>query len=141
MKKVAIVGSREKHWTPEQRKIVIKKIKKALFENMTMIYGHYESVRNKKSVALVSGACPWGGVDIWAEVVADLYDIPKIIFSPKSNNWESYSERNLKIAEECDVLYCFQPKQKPKGGGTWTLEQAENLGKEVYLIIIKEENE
>lgn len=106
---------------------------------MKYVYGAYESVKDRRSITLISGACPWGGVDIWAEIIADLYDIPKIIFTPKEKNWKHYSERNLKIAEECNVLYCFQPEQKPKGGGTWTLEQAENLGKECYLIIVREE--
>ena len=136
MKKIAIVGSREQYWAPEQRSKAVKEIKKALFKHMTYLYDAYETVENRRSVTLISGACPYGGVDVWAEVIADLYDIPKIIFSPKENNWKSYSERNLMIANECDIIYCFQPEQKPKGGGTWTLDQAENLGKEVHLIIV-----
>ena len=136
MKKIGIVGSREKHWLPEQKRKVVKAIKKALFKHMTQTRGPYESVPNKKSVTLVSGACPYGGVDIWAEVIVDLYDIPKQTFPPTENRRGAYFTRNIQIAEECDVIYCFQPAQKPKGGGTWTLDQAEQLGKETYLIIV-----
>lgn len=136
MMKIGIVGSREKYWLPEQRKKAVKEIKKALFKHMRNLVGGYDTYPDKQSVMLVSGACPYGGVDIWAEVIADLYDIPKQIFPPTENRRAAFFARNIQIAEECDVIYCFQPEQRPKGGGTWTLNQAEQIGKETHLIIV-----
>lgn len=138
-KRVAIVGSREKYWSPRQRAKAVKRIKTTLFRHMDIMVGHYESVKNTRSVILISGRCPYGGVDVWAEVIADLYDIPKQIYPPKKGvkGNSKFFDRNIEIAEACDVLYCFQPVQKPKGGGTWTMEQAENLGKECYLEVIE----
>ena len=136
MIKIAIVGSREKYWKPEQRREVVKLIKSALFKHMSSFYGRHEMIQDTTSITLISGGCPYGGVDVWAEVVADLYDIKKEIFYPEQNRSESFFDRNIKIARECEIIYCFQPEQKPRGGGTWTLEQAEIIGKETHLVII-----
>ena len=87
---------------------------------------------------LISGGCPKGGVDIWAEEVADELKIPKRIFKPSSLDWEGYKTRNIKIAKVCDVLYCIDPKwRNGKTGGKWTLNKAKELGKDTYLVEIE----
>lgn len=124
--KVAIVGSEEKKWTPEQKKRAVELIREIL-----SAYGN---------PVLVSGGCHRGGVDIWAEEAADDLGIKKIIFPATKHRWSGaggYRERNIKIAETCDVLYDIEPKGK-RSGGTWTLEYAEKLGKPVYKIEIEQ---
>ena len=123
--KVAVVGSEERRWAPEQKAKAKYKIRKIL-----------ESYDNP---VLVSGACPRGGVDIWAEEIADSMGIEKIIFPAKVYRWDGsggFKERNIKIAETCDVLYDIEPKGK-RSGGTWTLEYAEKLGKPTHRIEIE----
>ena len=65
---------------------------------------------------LISGGCPMGGIDIWAEEMADKKGIEKIIYRPKYTQWDpdvntygkdayGFKARNLDIARNCDVLY------------------------------------
>lgn len=140
MKKIAIVGSEEKYWTAEQRTKAVKEIYNILYNNVEAI--------------LVSGGCPKGGVDIWAEIVADVLGVQKDIHRPEVNQWndsaeivyetprgnlektlKGYKTRNMEIAEACDVLYCIDPKGR-RSGGRWTMEYAQKLGKEVHLVEI-----
>lgn len=152
--KIAIVGHEEEKFTEsgEFRALIhIAKILKYTYE-MT-------------PVTLVSGGCHLGGIDIWAEQFADRALIPKIIFKPQRLTWKSkagqmgFEERNLKIASECDVLYCLavdrladkykgmkfsscyhcNKNNHVKGGGCWTMKKAAALGKPTHLIIIPNE--
>ena len=71
-----------------------------------------------------------GGVDIWAEEIADELGIKKEIYPAEVNQWndkniigrtgmcdseglqktlKGYRSRNIQIAEACDVLYCLVP--------------------------------
>lgn len=106
-------------------------------------------------VTLVSGGCHLGGIDIWAEEVADDLKIPKIIFKPKRLFWEphGFKERNIQIAQQSDVLACLavvrladsfkgmthtacyhcKSEDHIKGGGCWTMKVANALGKKTKL--------
>jgi hypothetical protein len=112
--KIAIVGPEEKKWTEVQ-----KQRAKAQVYDLLLI----EKLRNP-NVVLVSGHCPKGGVDIWAEEIADKLGIQKKIYSAPANQWNDkilfenefhkaiaigYRSRNIQIAEACDVLYCIVP--------------------------------
>ena len=127
-------------------------------------------------VTLVSGGCGYlgedkqsyldGGVDIWAEIVADIFLIPKDIKYAETSSWEDrlvyedikterndekscqsweatgrmkkgYKTRNIEVAKDCDVLYCFDPAWREWSGGRWTYVQAGRLGKEVHLELIE----
>ena len=137
MKYVGIVGSRAKFWTHMKRGLVLKLIRNALKKEMNVVYGgHGESYSDPRSITLVSGGCPFGGVDEWAEIIAQLLDVPMAIYKPKENNRASYFERNMQIAKRSDVLYCFNPSERQKGGGTMTLGQAENLGKKTHMVYV-----
>ena len=173
MKRVAVIGSEEKYWTPEQRTKVVKEIKdifyneymKTLtyqFERKELDYDRIEYIIKRafpevaKNIILVSGGCPRGGVDIWAEIVADVLGIGKDIKRPDIQQWEStfadfgdepehssfrhlkgYKERNIEIAETCVVLYCIDPKWRgSKTGGQWTMREAKRLNKETHLVEI-----
>jgi len=123
--RVAIVGSEERKWKPEQKR------KAKAFIRLILLY--YADLGY--DVVLVSGRCPKGGVDVWAEQIADELGVEKLIFPPKKHGWYWYRKRNILIARHCDVLYDIEPKGK-RSGGTWTLKYAERLGKEVHLIEI-----
>lgn len=151
MRKVAIVGSEEQFWTPEQRTKVVKIIKR-IYDGY-VVYGL--GTIDTKDIVLVSGGCPKGGVDIYAEIVADVLGIEKDIKYPEINQWEDkityddsrinppeiqlgYKSRNIEIAETCDILYCIDPKVRGwKTGGQWTMRKAKELGKEVHLVEIE----
>lgn len=94
-----------------------------------------EVLWKEQDITLVSGHCPKGGVDIWAEEIADIIGIKKLIFEPEINRWEDktvvginlinlrnevfseqetelmgYKSRNKLIAKTCDILYCIVPE-------------------------------
>jgi len=146
-KKVAIIGSEEKYFTSSQRTDAVKEIYRILTDK-PYDWGLINTI-------FISGGCPRGGIDIWAEIVADVLGIKKQIFYPEVNQWEDqyvyvnnnksvqtkligYESRNIQIAEACDVLYCIDPKGRKWSGGRWTLEYLRKNfpNKESHLVII-----
>ena len=123
--KVAIVGAEECKWPQAKKPIAKRKIREILLSYLRKGY----------KVILVSGGCPRGGVDIWAEEIADELGLEKKIFKPKKPTWYWFKKRNIQIAKYCDVLYDIEPLGK-KSGGTWTLNYAKQIGKKVFLIEI-----
>ena len=116
---------------------------------------------------ILSGECPMGGVDIWAHEIADYLGFTFVPFKPKQNVWDAeygFKQRNLDMAQTCDVLYNIVVRNWPKdftgdkykdyhclkheemkdhphvkSGGCWTAWKAKELGKEVHWIIIDAE--
>ena len=98
------------------------------------------------NAVLVSGGCHLGGIDIWAEEVADEIDCKKIIFLPKEHSWSYYKYRNLQIATTADIVHCITVDKLPgsykgmrfpycyhcnneghvKSGGCWTMKKAKH---------------
>jgi hypothetical protein len=131
--RIAIVGPSEKKWKTKEQ---IVKAKKEIEYLLTL--HHSKRVPSDlgfwysyKDIVLVSGHCPKGGIDIWAETFADENLVTKKIFSAEVNQWEDkvvflnpsgfqtikdkrkgYKSRNIQIAEACDVLYCLVPLDK-----------------------------
>jgi hypothetical protein len=100
-----------------------------------------------KGATIVSGGCPYGGVDIWAEQAAQKLKRRTLIFRPTKNAWKYYKSRNIKIAKSSDILYCVVPQDKnhkcrydgsphPTNGGCWTLRYAQSIGKHTVLFIV-----
>lgn len=55
---------------------------------------------------LVSGGCHLGGIDAWAEEIADELGRQKIIHRPQTHAWSTgYKPRNLLIARDSDVVH------------------------------------
>ena len=131
--KVAIVGAEESKWGTknfnEKPFFVKRKITQILHQHCEIT----ESTWDYSKVILVSGHCPRGGVDIWAEEVADELGIKKEIYPAPANQWDDkieithhnfdnasltevrqtlkgFKSRNIQIAEASDVLYCLSPK-------------------------------
>lgn len=63
---------------------------------------------------VVSGHCHLGGIDIWAEEVADEFGIAKEIYPPAEHNWNGgYKPRNLQIAHNSDRVVCITVDSLP----------------------------
>jgi len=136
--KISIVGSQENKWEPEQ-----KFVAKDIIRQIIMDAWH----KYEEDLIIVSGHCPYGGVDIWVEDIVKIYNligyhgIIMQIHSPEVRQWLDkdgkigYKTRNMKIAES-DILYDIEPKGK-RSGGTWTMEYAKQLGKEIHLIEVE----
>jgi hypothetical protein len=154
LKKVAIVGSESAYWTPERRTKVVGEI--VLIFRKYLPYYPGEITERWNEITLVSGGCPKGGVDEYAEIVADVLGIPKDIHRPESRSWvdgteviyetplgnyektlKGYKTRNIEVATECDVLYCIDPKWRDWSGARWTMDYAKEHGKEVHLVLIE----
>lgn len=57
-------------------------------------------------ITIISGRCPLGGVDVWAEEIAEGLGLPTLIFPPKVHNWsQGYKPRNIQIAEACTEMH------------------------------------
>ena len=86
----------------------------------------------------ISGGCHKGGIDIWAEIIADFIGLEKHIYYPTYEQWspQGYKERNEKIARDCDILFCITPDDRYWSGGRWTMQRAEFHGKETHLITV-----
>lgn len=134
---IAIVGSEASHWTPETRTKACAKIKEILIDDT-----YYEFSRDDPGdityPTLISGGCPKGGIDIWAEIIADFIGLEKRIYYPVNHLWEpdGYKARNERIAMACDVLFCIDPVQRSWSGGRHTMSRAEFYGKETHLISV-----
>lgn len=99
---------------------------------------------------LISGGCPLGGIDIWAEEEADTLGIPSTIFPPKTNSWDDgFRPRNIQIAEASPIVHVIVVARYPPGynglifkscyhchssahvksGACWTAKFAQSQGK------------
>jgi hypothetical protein len=137
--KIAIVGAdgTNKAWTPERiekAKLVIRAIFHGakFFDHLPKndferyLYGFIqENIEVDRNIILISGHCPKGGVDIWAEEMADEFGIHKEIYPAETNQWrdkkvllfgggiikyKGYRSRNIQIAEACGILYDIETK-------------------------------
>lgn len=144
--KIAIVGHAQDKFTPATE----KKAKELIFEILMEF----------PNVVLVSGRSPMGGVDLYAEEVADKVGIPKEIKVPKQNYWDGeygFKARNLDIARCSDVVHVIVVSRYPdtytgirfnrcyhcdmtnhvKSGACFTAKKARALGKKTYLHILE----
>lgn len=137
---LGFVGASESKWQTEEQKTEVKRIIRNIINENIYIFGQL-------NVNIVSGACPFGGVDIWTIEEAKNLLIPNCNiyeFKPQINSWEDktidgktfigYKTRNENIAYASHKLYCFAPKQigawcyhcikkdHIRNGGCWTLK-------------------
>jgi len=89
------------------------------------------------------------GVDTISLEVAKGLGFKVILYNPEREEWKFYKKRNLKIAKECDELYCFsvpvhtkkcyhheELMKHEKTAGCWTAGKAFEMDKQCQLIII-----
>jgi len=135
MRKVAIVGADRTFWKGKKMELASKNI---ITDILKM-----EANGNPDNIVLISGGCPQGGVDIWAEQIAKRLNIKTEVYHPEVNQWSDengkcgFCSRNKQIAFACDVIYDIEPKGR-RGGGTWTLMYAKKIGKKGCLIEVCE---
>lgn len=142
--RIGIIGASEEKWD----KLLVNDVKKTIRDILVnphyycvecgwnFKYPHVVShvdkglVKELKVQVLVSGGCPYGGVDIWAEAIAKELGIKTRIFKPQTRQWENkivvtqsgvltfigYKERNIEIAKSCDILYVISPRCQACGG-------------------------
>lgn len=141
---IGIVGHGEDKFTPTTRKKAI--------ECIEGLISHCDTV--------VSGRSPVGGIDIWAEQVAENIGAPTLIFPPKCKAWDTgYKPRNILIAQHSDIVHCIVVTRYPPGykgmvfqkcyhcfedrqwhvksGGCWTAKYALGLGKQTQWHFIR----
>ena len=70
------------------------------------------------ATALVSGHCPLGGVDIFAEEEAAALGLRMIVYAPTTMSWGGpggYRERNIAIARTSDLVVMVALQELPAG--------------------------
>jgi len=92
---IGIVGAGADKFTPETAERACAFIRQLLSQPNTV---------------LVSGRSPVGGIDVWAEEIADELCIQKIIYAPEVEQWNppgqyGHKARNLDIAKDSEVVY------------------------------------
>lgn len=154
MYKIGIVGSGADKFTEESRELAKKEI-------MQIISG-----TPFNDICIVSGHSPVGGIDIWAEEIAQEFHVPTDIKCPRQNTWNGiygYKARNLDIAKYSNEVHvilvdsyppnyngmkfagCYHCEKHPKemkfkhvkSGGCWTGWEARKLNKPVIFHIIE----
>lgn len=152
MYKIGIVGHAEDKFSEEGKKRALVYI--------SCLIGDYKLAH--EDLVVVSGNCPIGGVDKWAEDCAKIWNVPTDIKSPKEHSWNGdygFKARNLDIAKDSDIVYVILSSSFPKeynkkrftycyhcktdnhikSGGCWTAHQAIRLGKKAEWVIINNE--
>jgi hypothetical protein len=107
---VGIVGHGEDKFNHETKKIANNII--------------YNILNESDVTGFSSGHSPVGGIDIWAEEMAEHFKKTMYIFEAKQNRWDSkygFKQRNLNIAETSDILYVIIVRNyiENYGGRTW----------------------
>jgi hypothetical protein len=121
------------------------------------------------NVIVCSGHSPVGGVDIWAEEIADSLHLKTHICAPATMSWNGqygFKDRNLNIAMSSNEVHvilvdsyppnyrgrkfpvCYHCMKHPemtrkphaKSGGCWTGWKAYDFGKPVFFHIIKNDH-
>lgn len=138
MKRLAIVGPREDSWPRGLVAPARHRILELLAPGAIMVSGH----------------CPKGGVDIWAEEAAVKLGCPMHLFPAYAGaRWDGFKARNKLIAHDADEVHvivpwlstgaCYhcrprlQPAEHPPNGGCWTGWFADGLGKPTTWHVIR----
>lgn len=147
MRIIGIVGSEAAKFTAHSE---------AVARRMIGLLLDYDDV-----LAVSSGHCHLGGIDLWAEEVArelGKFD-ERYIFEPRQRTWSGsygYKQRNLDIAAASTEVHCITVRTLPEGysgmrfplcyhcktdahvksGGCWTVHQARRMGKPGLIHVI-----
>ncbi len=89
------------------------------------------------NIVIVSGHCHLGGIDIFAEEIANKFEISMIPYPPNNLRWEpdGFKARNMRIAQKSDILYVLS--NDDWNGGMWTGNYAKKLGKTVKFMDLR----
>lgn len=146
--KIGIVGHEAKKFTPDTEA-----------EARAVIRGILTPHLGSAGLAMVSGHCHLGGVDIWSEEEAKALGIQLDIKAPTRLSWSGkggFEDRNRQIAAASDIVHVVVVKELPPGydgmrfplcyhckttdhvksGACWTAKVAQGLGKTAFWHII-----
>lgn len=104
---LGIVGHAADKFTPVTEDLARRAIRGAII--------HYGATK------VVSGACPMGGIDVWAIEEAKKLGVDTLEFPPAVNRWEGtkdqpgFHQRNMQIAEASDIVISFVLTEFPLG--------------------------
>lgn len=129
-RRLIIVGSQAKAWTPEGERQARELIRATLHLLQPNAVG--------------SGRSPGGGVDLWAEEEAARLGFTEEngkfrAFSARVNAWSGpggFQARNLKMAEWCTHLLAIRSEVSQTYGSGWTFQRARGLGKTAYMTTV-----
>lgn len=142
--KIGIVGHAAEKFTPETKAKAFDIIRQILADH------------SPSNTMVVSGRSPMGGVDVWAELVAEDLGIAKEIYPARVNSWPGFKERNMQIARASDVVHVIVVRSFPPGfkwkrfpwcyhcgtaehvksGACWTANKAILMGKRAEWHLI-----
>lgn len=117
--KIVIVGAEQKYWSKSQEEKARMFIK--------------EIMENFEDSLFISGDCPKGGVDIWVREIAQDLNKSFKSYPPRMNSWYWYRKRNMKMAQEGDLIINIEPLGH-RSGGMWTMNYAKKIGKIGILV-------
>jgi hypothetical protein len=125
MLKLAIVGSHK--LTAEQTATAV-----ILVNGIISVYRESLMGADLSPLTIVSGGA--SGVDTIAEHIAVQLGLSTEIYHPAHPQWEpkGYKDRNVRIAESCDELWCIRARDTTTGGSQFTANHARALGKTVH---------
>jgi hypothetical protein len=115
-----------------------------------------ENIRTRgRKFFVLTGACPQGGIDLFAERVATSNGVPVILFPPAVHQWDDdgesqgYRTRNKWIVDLSDEIVVVEPFYRDyahKGralwenqncsGGYWCYRYAQSIKKKATLVEI-----
>ena len=149
---LGFVGSEKKHWLLRQE----KKARNFMRSLLLRYIQRYKLGIELAPPIVCSGHCEEGGIDIWAEEIADELGLETKIFPAKGKGWKFYRRRNLKIIKASSRIFDIEPEVPqtyPKAeldeisgrwfrhsGGTWTVNEARKKGMPIIntqIIVIK----
>jgi len=116
MSRIGVVGNGEDKFTPHQHIRVLQLIASLIQDD------RFRS--DSPHTVIVSGHSPLGGVDIWAENVADMLNVEKDIYAPVLRSWGKpdakrgekdygYKARDLDIAKNSDTVHVIVAHKYP----------------------------
>ncbi len=112
-------------------------VKDALFVRRVIEYHIWLfSDYHNYDLTVISGGAE--GVDTIVEEVAHETGVRFVKYLPDGNTWEHYRKRNMRIAEDCDLLLVIRYKDSKTYGSGWTRDYAKKIGKKIISIEIEE---
>ncbi len=76
----------------------------------------HDLIVKHRATCIVSGHCPKGGVDLFAEEVAEELKMERLIYAAAVDSWDApggYRARNLKIARNSDLVAVVTLREAP----------------------------
>ena len=118
--KIAIVGADASKWPIDS----IPKVKQEINRIFTIEINNSISRGEHGHFVFISGGCPKGGVDLWAEAYADGCGLPKQIYKPEIDQWlDKHQEQRIQDSSifqkgcvKCGAAFSYDMQQWIKDG-------------------------